>query len=141
VTAHTNQSGPMRRRLRHLPLPLLASAALLVVAVVVGAALRGGAGAGGAALGVGLVVVSYLISSLAVAWADTVSPRMVMPVGLVSYSLKFIFIGVAMAALAATGWAGLVPMAVALMAAVLVWTGAQIWWTWHAKIAYVELDT
>jgi hypothetical protein len=111
-----------------------------VVAVAVGAVLAGTDGAGGAALGVGLVVASYLISSLVVAWADSVDPRLVLPVGLATYAVKVLFLGVAMSALSATGWAGLTSMAVALMAAVLVWTGAQVWWTWRARIPYVEIE-
>jgi ATP synthase protein I len=130
----------MRRRLRHLPATLLASLVLLVVAVPIGALVRSGAGAAGAASGVGLVVASYLLSALAVAWADTIDPRMVMPVGLTTYLVKVLLLGVAMAALASTGWPGLGPMAVALIAAVLVWTTTQAWWTWRARLPYVDLS-
>ena len=54
----------MRRRLRHLPSGLAASAALLVVAVLGGWMARGGTGALGAALGVTLVAVGYTVSSV-----------------------------------------------------------------------------
>jgi len=130
----------MKRRLRHLPSGLAASAVLLLVATAVGALLRGGAGASGAAAGVGLVAASYTGSSLVIAWADRVNPRLIMPVGVVTYVLKFTAIGFGMAAVAGTGWAGLPAMGVAIIAAVLAWTGAQAWWTWHARIPYVELD-
>jgi hypothetical protein len=129
-----------RKRLRHLPAGLLASGVLLVAGVVVGAALRGWAGAAGAAAGVVLVAASYVLSTLAVAWADSVNPRLIMPVGLGTYVLKVVLIGVAMAAIAGTGWAGLVPMGIAVMVAAVGWIVAQAWWTWHARIPYVDIE-
>jgi hypothetical protein len=129
----------MGKRLRHLPSGLIATAVLLVVGVVAGALLRGGAGAAGAAAGVGLVAASYVIGSLVIAWADSVDPKLILPVGLMTYALKFTLIGVIMAAISASGWPGLVPMGVAVLASALGWIVAQSWWTWHARIAYVEL--
>jgi hypothetical protein len=129
----------MRKRLRHLPSGLIATAVLLVVGVPVGALLRGGAGAAGAAAGVGLVAVSYVIGSVVIAWADSLDPRLVLPAGLMTYVLKFTLIGVIMAAISTSGWSGLVPMGVAVLVSALGWIVAQSWWTWHARIAYVEL--
>ena len=129
----------MRKRLRHLPSGLIATAVLLVVGVPVGALLRGGAGAAGAAAGVCLVAVSYVIGSVVIAWADSLDPRLVLPAGLMTYVLKFTLIGVIMAAISASGWSGLVPMGVAVLVSALGWIVAQSWWTWHARIAYVEL--
>jgi len=129
----------MRTRLRHLPSGLIATAVLLVVGVPVGALLRGGAGAAGAAAGVGLVAVSYVIGSVVIAWADSLDPRLVLPAGLMTYVLKFTLIGVIMAAISASGWSGLVPMGVAVLVSALGWIVAQSWWTWHARVAYVEL--
>jgi hypothetical protein len=129
----------MGKRLRHLPSGLIATAVLLVVGVPVGALLRGGPGAAGAAAGVGLVAASYVIGSVVIAWADSVDPRLVLPAGLTTYALKFTLIGVIMAMISASGWAGLVPMGVAVLVTALGWIVAQSWWTWHARIAYVEL--
>jgi hypothetical protein len=129
----------MRKRLRHLPSGLIATAVLLVVGVPVGALLRGGAGAAGAAAGVCLVAVSYVIGSVVIAWADSLDPRLVLPAGLMTYVLKFTLIGVIMAAISASGWSGLVPMGVAVLVSALGWIVAQSWWTWHARVAYVEL--
>ena len=131
---------PLRKRLTHLPSGLAASAVLLVVGVALGALLRGAAGATGAAAGVLLVATSYTVSSVIIAWADSIHPRMVLPVGLMTYALKFTLIGVLMAALAASHWAGLTAMGVAIIAAVLGWTTAQAVWTWRARIPYVEID-
>ncbi len=129
----------MKSRLRHLPPAMLASALLLVVAVPAGALLRGPAGAWGAAAGVALVVVSYVISGLSVAWADLVNPRLVMVVGLLTYALKFILFGIALAALARAGWPGLAPMGVTVIVAVVVWTGTHMWWTLRAPNPYLSL--
>ncbi|MFY1673010.1 hypothetical protein ACN27G_24110 [Plantactinospora sp. WMMB334] len=121
-------------RLAHLPVVLGASAALLGVATVLGAVLGGGIGALGAAAGVGLVTLSYLISTLVIAWADSVHPNLVLPFGLAMYVAKFSVIGVVMAGVAAQGWAGLVPFGWGVLAGVVAWIGANIWWvvTVHA---------
>jgi hypothetical protein len=129
----------MGNRLRHLPAGLIATAVLLAAGVLVGALLRGGPGAAGAAAGVGLVAASFVVGSLVIAWADSIDPRLVLPAGLLTYVLKFAAIGMTMAAIAASGWPGLQPMGVAVLASALGWIVAQSWWTWHARIAYVEL--
>ncbi|WP_239157012.1 hypothetical protein [Actinocatenispora thailandica] len=138
-TARLSGPGGSRLpRLRHLPVPLLAMAGLLVVGAAIAAPLRGAIGVAGVAAGVGLVAVSYVLSSLAIAWADRVNPRLVLPVGLTVYVVKFLFLGAFMIALNATGWLGLAPMGLAIVAAALTWSAAQAAWTWHAKIPYVE---
>ncbi|WP_203857565.1 hypothetical protein [Plantactinospora mayteni] len=121
-------------RLAHLPVVLGASAGLLVLATVLGALLGGGVGAAGAAAGVGLVTLSYLASTLVIAWADSVNPTLVLPFGLAMYVAKFSVIGVVMAGVAGRGWVGLVPFGWGVVAGVVAWTGANIWWvvTVHA---------
>lgn len=128
----------MLPRLRHLPAGLAASAVVLVVGVVAGALARGGSAAAGAAVGVLLVAASYSLSSLVIAWADRVEPRLVLPVGLFTYVIKFTVIGVVMYVVAGSGWSGLPAMGIALIAAVFAWMLAQSWWTWHARIPYVD---
>ncbi len=130
----------MRRRLTHLPSGLVASAGLLVLGVALGALLRGAAGALGAAAGVLIVAASYTASSLVIAWADSIDPRLVLPAGLMTYMLKFTVLGVLLLALAGRGWAGQAPMGVAIMITALGWTVAQAVWTWRARIPYVEID-
>jgi hypothetical protein len=115
-------------RLRHLPLLLAVSGALIVAAALVGGLLRGGAGAAGAAIGVGIVTASYLISTLLIAWADTVNPSLVLPVGMTAYAVKFTILGVVMVAVAASGWAGVVPLGLGMVAGVVAWTASQIIW-------------
>jgi hypothetical protein len=118
----------IRDRVPHLPVLLAATGALLVVATGVGAWLAGGAGAAGAAIGVGLVAASYLMSTYLIAWADKNDPRSVLKVGMGAYVLKFSLIGVFMVWISGTGWAGLPALGAGVVAGVVVWTGAQIWW-------------
>ncbi|TDB71884.1 MULTISPECIES: hypothetical protein [unclassified Micromonospora] len=128
------EPGAIRARLPYLRLPLAACAVLAVVAVPAAAVLRGPTGAAGVAAGIGLVVVSYLISGLSVAWADAVNPRLIMSVGLVTYATKIVFLGVVLSAVAATGWAGLPDLGVAVIAAVVVWTGAHLTWALRSPL-------
>ncbi len=123
----------MRERLGHLRVGLVASGGLLLVAVAIGYLARGGTGAAGAAAGVAIVVASYSVSSVAVAWADSVDPQLVLKVGITVYVTKITIIGVVMSVVAGSGWAGLEPMGVAVVAAVVVWCGVQIWWVRHQQ--------
>jgi ATP synthase protein I len=132
--------GAIRRRLPYLRAALPAAAVLLTLAVPAGAVARGAAGAAGAAAGVALVVLSFLVSGFSVAWADAVHPRLIMPVGLVTYVTKIVVLGVVMWLVAATGWAGLAPMGVAIIAGVVVWTGAHLLWAVRAPLPYVIPD-
>lgn len=116
-------------RLAHLPVVLSATGGLLVIAVVAGWLAGGAVAAAGAAAGVALVAGSYLLTTLLVAWADSVEVRLVLPVGLTAYLVKFTVIGLVMAAVVATGWDGLPALGAGVVAAVVVWTGSHIWWT------------
>jgi hypothetical protein len=132
--------GRLRRRLTHLPSGLAISAVLLVLALAVGGWVAGGVGAIGAASGVAMVAASYSVSSVVIAWADSINPQLVLPIGLGTYVLKFSIIGLSLAVLARSHWAGLPAFGVAVMVTTLSWVVAQAWWTWHAKIPYVQLD-
>lgn len=76
----------------------------------------------------GVVTASYLLSTLVIAWADGVNPNLVLPLGLLTYAVKFTVIAVATAAVVASGWEGLAALGVGVVAAVVGWTGTQIWW-------------
>ncbi|MER7165002.1 hypothetical protein ABT336_02840 [Micromonospora sp. NPDC000207] len=132
------QPGAIRARLPFLRFTLVACAVLAVLAVPGAALLRGPTSAAGVAAGIGLVVASYLISGLSVAWADAVNPKLIMPFGLVTYGIKIVILGVAMSAVAATGWAGLTDMGVAIIAAVIVWTGAHLTWALRTPLPYTQ---
>ncbi|MEH0936309.1 hypothetical protein [Micromonospora psammae] len=117
-----------RWRLRHLPVLLVASAALGVVAAVVGGVTGGADAALGAAAGVAVTAASYTLTTLVLAWADGVNPQLVLPFGLGLYAAKFTLLGVVMVAVASTGWGGLIPLCLGIAAGVAVWTGVHIWW-------------
>ena len=127
-------------RLRHVPAALAGVAVVAGLGALGGALLGGPAAAAGVAAGVGLVTLSYLISSLVIAWADAVNPQLVLPVGLASYALKFLILFVVMSAIVATGWAGTAPMGIGIIVGVIGWTSAQMWWTLRARIPYVQID-
>jgi hypothetical protein len=121
--------GDRRWRLRHLPAPLAATAVTLVVATMVGWLVGGAVAAVGVAVGVAVVGLAQLSSTLVVAWADSVAPRLVMPVGIMAYVTKISVLGAIMMMAAALDWVGLIPMAWGIAAGVAAWTGAHIWWT------------
>ena len=93
---------------------LSVSGAALLAAAIVGGLAAGGTGALGVAAGVALVIASYTASTLAIAWADSVAPRMVLGVGVGMYILKFSLFGVMLVAVNDAGWAGRVPMAIGI---------------------------
>jgi len=126
-------------RIRHLRLTLGLSAVVLVLASAVGFAVRGGVGALGVAAGVALVAGSYTASTLAIAWADTINPRMVLPVGMAMYITKFSLLGLLLVAVNNAEWAGRIPMAMGIVVGVVAWTSSQIWWTVHHSHLYVPV--
>jgi ATP synthase protein I len=130
----------VKKRLRHLPACFLATAGLLVVGLPAGFVWGRAPGLFGVLGGAALVVVSYLISSLVVAWVDMHDRALLLPVVLLTYVLKFTVFGVVMWSISTTGWAGLPAMGVAVIAATVVWTSAQGWWILRAKIPYVEIE-
>jgi hypothetical protein len=130
------EARPMARRLRHLPLPLAVSAGLLVVAAIAGWFTDGSAGSIGGAAGVAVVAFGYALSSVAVAWADSVAPKLVMTVGLATYLFKFSLLGVVIFAVP-RDWAGIPAMAVAMVVSVVTWLAAQVWWTMRAEVPAV----
>lgn len=121
----------IRQRLRHLVVPLLSSVVLLVLAAVVGWLVDGGVGLAGAVAGVALVTFSYLLSSVAIAWADSVHPKLVMSVGLAAYITKFLLFGVVMFGVVDADWGGIRSMAAAMIVATIGWVTAQVWWTFR----------
>ena len=129
----------MRKRLRHLPAGLAAAAFALVACVAVGAATAGVPGALGAAAGVGLAVLSFVLSSVVVAWADLVNPPLILPVGMVAYVLKFAAFGGLLYVASRYEWAGLRAMAAGLAATALLWVAAQAVWVYRSRIPYVDL--
>ncbi|MGH3750577.1 MAG: hypothetical protein ACRDT8_24650, partial [Micromonosporaceae bacterium] len=112
----------MSLQLRHLPWLLAVSSATLVAATAAGGLVRGVDGALGAAAGVALAIASYTFSTLVIAWADSVKPGLVLPFGMAAYIVKFSLIAAVVLLVAASGWPGLAPMGLGLVAGTLAWT-------------------
>jgi hypothetical protein len=115
-------------RLAHLPVLLAVTGVVIAIAAVLGWLGAGGPGAVGAAAGVGVAGASYLLSTLVIAWADSVDPQLVLPFGMIMYIVKFTLLGVLMVAVLASDWPGQVPLGLGVAAGVVGWTAAQIWW-------------
>jgi hypothetical protein len=132
--------GALTRRLGFLPFMLTLTLVVGVVAAIIGYVIDGSVAAAGAAAGFALVGASYAVSSFVIAWADSISPKMVLSVGLLMYGVKFTVLFLALAVIKASGWGGIKPMALAIGAGALMWTIGHAWWLWHAKIPYVDID-
>jgi hypothetical protein len=125
-------------RIGHLRLTAGVSAAVLVVAAAVGGLAGGPVAALGLAAGVALVAASYIASTLALAWADSVAPRMVFGVGMGMYILKFSLFGVMLVAVTEAGWDGRTPMALGIALGVIAWTASHVWWMTRHAYPYVK---
>lgn len=129
--------GTVSSRIRHLRLTVGLTVAVLVVATAVGGLIGGVVGALGVGAGVALVTASYVASTLAMAWADSVAPRMVFGVGLGMYVLKFSLFGVMLVVVTDAGWAGQIPMAWGIVVGVVAWTASHVWWLTRNAYPYV----
>jgi hypothetical protein len=129
----------VRQRLRHLPPGLIAAAVTTVACAVLGLALAGVPGLAGALIGCAVATASFVVSAVAVAWADTVHPSLVLVVGLTVYAMKMGALAASLYALRASDWAGLHAMGWALAATVVVWVAVQAVWVYRSRIPYVDL--
>ena len=128
-------------RVRHLRVALLVAAVVAVLGAVVSGLASGtdwSAGAIGFAAGVLLVAASYTLSTLAIAWADSINPQMVFGVGVTMYATKIGLLGILLVQVNDTAWTGKLPMAMGILAGVLAWTTTQIWWTVRTTHPYAQ---
>lgn len=126
-------TGPFRRRLGFLRLMLPLSLALAVLLALIGLVVDGPTAAVALAAGTGIVAVSFAFSSFMLVWAELINPKLVLPVGLGLYAMKFTVLFLAFTLVARSGWAGLRPLAFGVLIATLVWITAQAWWVWRDK--------
>jgi hypothetical protein len=122
------RADDLRWRLQHMPALLIASAVLIVGSALVGLLVAGASGAAGAAAGVALVSLSYTLSTLVIAKADQINPKLILPWGMGTYIAKFSLIGFAMTAVVESGWDGLVPFGWGVIVGVVGWSATHIWW-------------
>ena len=124
-----------RWRVEHLPFLTAFSVALMICAASVGFLAVGGPGAVGAVVGVAIVTVSFTMSTLVLAWADTVRPALLMPLGLLTYVVKYTLLGVILAFVVSSEWPGRFAMGWGIVAGVLGWTAVQIWWVARTSLS------
>ncbi|MCY1140498.1 hypothetical protein OWR29_21075 [Actinoplanes sp. Pm04-4] len=117
-----------RWRVAHLPFLSAVSFALLMCAASAGFFAGGAPAALGAAAGVLIVTVSFTMSTLVIAWADTVRPALLMPLALFTYVLKYSALGVVLAFGVSAQWPGKNALGWGIVAGVVVWTAVQAWW-------------
>jgi hypothetical protein len=123
-----------RWRVEHLPFLSAVCFALLACAASAGFLADGPDAALGAALGVLIVTFSYTISTVVIAWADTVRPALLMPLGLMTYVVKYTILGVILAYGVSTAWPGRTALGLGIVAGVMVWTGVQAWWLYGRTV-------
>ncbi len=124
-----------RWRVEHLPLLTAFSFALMMCAASVGFFAGGPQYAMGAAVGVAIVTVSFTMSTLVFAWADTVRPALLMPLGMLTYVVKYTLLGVILAFVVSSDWPGRVALGWGVVAGVLGWTAVQIWWVARTSLS------
>lgn len=126
-------------RLRHLKIGAYTTLVMAPVAAVIGAIVGGTGPAIGAAVGVAVVAVSFVISSVAVAWAELINPRLILSVGLITYAGKLVLLAVVMSAVQRLNWSGFTAMVFGIGAAALVWVHVQAIWVYRSRIFYVDV--
>jgi hypothetical protein len=124
-----------RWRVEHLSFLTAFAIALMICAASVGFFAAGALAAFGAAAGVAIVTVSYTMSTLVFAWADTVRPALLMPLGLLTYVVKYTLLGVILAFVISSEWPGRAALGWGIVAGVLGWTAAQIWWVARTSLS------
>ncbi|WP_430788255.1 hypothetical protein [Actinoplanes sp. G11-F43] len=129
MSTATHEPHPLAARLRHLPTPLAVSGVVLVLASIAGWVVDGGFGAIGAAVGVLIAAGGYAMSAITVAWADWISPKLVLTVGLACYVFKISLLGLALLGVLRQDWPGGRMMAIGMAVAIVAWVAAQTWWT------------
>jgi hypothetical protein len=117
-----------RWRVAHLPFLSSVAVALMLCAASIGFVTHGSAAGLGAAGGVLIVTLSFTMSTLVIAWADTVRPALLMPLALITYVLKYTILGLALAFGVSSDWAGKSALGWGIVAGVVVWTAVQAWW-------------
>jgi ATP synthase protein I len=126
--------GPIARR------SAVVAAGAAVIMIVLSALLGGTKGLIGSVLGAALVLVFFAISIAAVSRAEKVSPRAMMITALTTYLVKILVLVVLVAKFSTTTAFNGRLFGLTAIVCVLVWTGAQVFWSMRLKVLYVEPD-
>jgi ATP synthase protein I len=126
--------GPIARR------SAVVAAAAAVIMIALSAAIGGSKGLLGSVLGAALVLVFFAISIAAVSRAEKVSPRAMMITALTTYLVKILVLVVLVAKFSSTTVFNGRLFGLTAIVCILVWTGAQVFWSMRLKVLYVEPD-
>ena len=116
------------------------TAAAALVMVMLSAIAGGGKGLVGALLGVGLVVIFFGISAVAMSWAARKSPQVTMVTAVSTYLVKIIALLFLVARYSGTTAFNGKLFGLTVVVCVVVWTTAQALVAARLKVPYVEPD-
>lgn len=122
-----------------VPFMLAVSGGLAVLAAAIGFVVSGQSGALGAAAGVAFITGVYVLSTGFLGWVERISRDLLLVTVLVSYIVKLFALLLVLDAVRDAGWPGLRPMIFGVVAGIVVWIVAQMWWLTRAKLLYVQL--
>lgn len=126
--------GPIARR------SAVVAAGAAVIMIALSAVFGGAKGLLGSVLGVALVAVFFAISITAVSRAEKVSPQAMMVTALSTYLVKILILVVLVAKFGNTTLFNGRLFGLTAIACILVWSGAQVFWSMRLKMLYVEPD-
>lgn len=126
--------GPIARR------SAVVAAGAAVIMIALSAAFGGAKGLLGSVLGAALVAVFFGISITAVSRAEKVSPQAMMVTALTTYLVKILVLVVLVAKFGNTTVFNGRMFGLTAILCILVWSGAQVFWSMRLKMLYVEPD-
>ena len=118
----------------------LVTAVAAVIMVVLSAAVGGAKGLLGALVGVGLVVVFFGISAIAMSWAARKSPQVTMVTAVSTYLVKILALFFLVIRYSGTTAFNGKLFGLTVVVCVVVWTTAQALVSARLKVPYVEPD-
>jgi ATP synthase protein I len=118
----------------------LVTAVAAVIMVVLSAAVGGAKGLLGALVGVGLVVVFFGISAIAMSWAARKSPQVTMVTAVSTYLVKILALFFLVIRYSGTTAFNGKLFGFTVVVCVIVWTTAQALVSARLKVPYVEPD-
>jgi ATP synthase protein I len=122
-------------------LGLMVSAVIAVGAVALGAGLRGWPGVTAALLGVGIVMIFFSVSKVAVGFVARRAPQLLLPAALGIYGFKILLLGVLLVALDGVEAVNLSTLAWTVLAGVFGWVGAEVWAATHTRVPFFDPAT
>jgi len=115
-----------------------ATAVAGAVMAVISTAVAGSKGLLGSVLGIALVAVFFAISVTAVGRAAKVSPQAMMMVSMATYIVKILVLLFFVVRFASSTTFNTRLFGLTALACILVWSGAQVFWSMRLKTPYVE---